>query len=772
MLFMPPGSAKSSYGSVVVPSWAMGQKPGFKVIGVSYGSDMAKKFGRRTRSIIKQSKYRALFSTSLSGDQAAADEWALDNGSEYMSGGILSGITGNRADCLVAGTMIETSEGPVAIENIEHCPASVKVLSFNHRLNMMEYQDIEAFSHRKGIGIYRVTTARGSVVEATGNHQFYTGRGYVKASSLAPGDSLLSQLRKGEGETSIRLPEMGGEVRKGSLLLPSLQPRARVVQGQEKVRRVREPDGKEDAQVLRHMPSSSKEVAPCDSSANLPRLPDLQQDFQSGLAWQEGGGLCRLLQPNMCGHRPFSAYEREGEPDVEGWSYASQATASFSPRVQGDEAADRREGWLHVRDMRGRQEATRSPHRQLADEQRVNEFGNPLSSLPQGGPQELAWEAERDHVISVERIGDEASVFDIQVSKNHNFFANGILVHNCVIIDDPIKGRQDADSEVIRQRTWDEYQESVLTRLKPGGSIIIIQTRWHEDDLSGRILPDNYAGESGMIMGKDGFEWEVICLAAECERADDPLGREIGQMLWEEWFDEKHWQVHRKNPRTWSALFQQRPAPDSGDYFKKEWIKLVSASQVPPLNTMSIYGASDYAVTNNGGDYTVHVVVGVDSEGRIWLLDIWRQQASSDRWVDSFCDLVRKWKPIGWAEETGQIKSGVGPFLVKRMIETGSYVAREQFPTRGGDKSVRAQSIRGRIALSGLYVRDDLPGLDALMSEMMSFPVGVHDDQVDALGLVGQLMDRMTPGKPQKKPERMDYSAVYASPLPGQRKRV
>ncbi|QIC52899.1 putative terminase large subunit [Brucella phage EF4] len=107
---------------------------------------------------------------------------------------------------------------------------------------------------------------------------------------LPPGDSLLSQLRKGEGETSIRLPEMGGEVRKGSLLLPSLQPRARVVQGQEKVRRVREPDGKEDAQVLRHMPSSSKEVAPCDSSANLPRLPDLQQDFQSGLAWQEGGG--------------------------------------------------------------------------------------------------------------------------------------------------------------------------------------------------------------------------------------------------------------------------------------------------------------------------------------------------------------------------------------------------------------------------------------------------------------------------------------------------
>src|SRR5690606_18437859 len=218
------------------------------------------------------------------------------------------------------------------------------------------------------------------------------------------------------------------------------------------------------------------------------------------------------------------------------------------------------------------------------------------------------------------------------------------------------------------------------------------------------------------------------------------------------------------------ALFQQRPAPDTGDYFKREWIKTVPASQVPPIETMSIYGASDYAVTDKGGDYTVHVVVGVDSDGRVWLLDLWRQQASSDRWVDSYCDLVRKVKSMGWAEETGQIKSGVGPFLVRRMLETNSIVVREQFPTRG-DKSVRAQSIRGRMALSGLYVREDLPGLEALISEMMSFPVGVHDDQDDALGVDGQLMDRMTPGKRPKKQERMDYSADYAPPLPNMRGR-
>jgi hypothetical protein len=67
----------------------------------------------------------------------------------------------------------------------------------------------------------------------------------------------------------------------------------------------------------------------------------------------------------------------------------------------------------------------------------------------------------------------------------------------------------------------------------------------------------------------------------------------------------------------------------------------------------------------------------------MYLLDMWRGQASSDRWIETFCDLVNEWKPLSWAEETGQIRSGVGPFLERRMRERQAYVHREQFPTRG-----------------------------------------------------------------------------------------
>jgi hypothetical protein len=104
--------------------------------------------------------------------------------------------------------------------------------------------------------------------------------------------------------------------------------------------------------------------------------------------------------------------------------------------------------------------------------------------------------------------------------------------------------------------------------------------------------------------------------------------------------------------RTWSALYQQRPAPEQGDYFQADWLRPYDS--LPPRETLRVYGASDYAVTADGGDYTVHIVVGVDPEWRIYVLDLWRAQTSAEKWVETFCDLVRQWKPIGWAKSRGR----------------------------------------------------------------------------------------------------------------------
>ncbi len=176
------------------------------------------------------------------------------------------------------------------------------------------------------------------------------------------------------------------------------------------------------------------------------------------------------------------------------------------------------------------------------------------------------------------------------------------------------------------------------------------------------------------------------------------------------------------------------PVPDGGAFFERQWLK--PAGDHPPRETLNVYGASDYAVTRDGGDYTVHIVVGVDPRGDMHVLDLWRKQADSGEWIAAWCDLVKKWRPISWAEETGQIRSALGPVIEAEARRTGAYVHRQQFPTRG-DKAVRAQSIRARMSMRGLYVPSNAPWLQDFEAELLRFPAGVHDDCVDSWASLG-----------------------------------
>lgn len=177
---------------------------------------------------------------------------------------------------------------------------------------------------------------------------------------------------------------------------------------------------------------------------------------------------------------------------------------------------------------------------------------------------------------------DQRAVDDWQLSNGSSMMAAGLLAGitgnraDGVIIDDPVANRESADSATLREKTYNEYIDTAMTRAKPKMWTIIIQTRWHESDLAGEILPLDYAGESGMIPCRDGQTWDVLCLQAKCERDDDPLGRKVGDYLWPEWFPPEHWHTWEKNPRaarTWGALYQQRPAPDVGIHFNAAMFK-------------------------------------------------------------------------------------------------------------------------------------------------------------------------------------------------------
>lgn len=302
------------------------------------------------------------------------------------------------------------------------------------------------------------------------------------------------------------------------------------------------------------------------------------------------------------------------------------------------------------------------------------------------------------------------------------------------IIDDPFGNMADAQSPAMRKQVWDWYTGTLYNRLEDKGAIVVINHRMHEDDLSGMLLGQQASG---------GDKWEVV----EFKAIDDD-----GRAIWPEKYDIDALNRIRINttPRNWSALYQQNPVPDDGNYFQVDWLRPYNTP--PALETMFIYGASDYAVTDQGGDYTVHVVVGCDPQDRLWLLDLWRGQTTTDKWIEAWCDLVEMWKPMGWAEESGQINLSVGPFLEKRAYERKTYVARRQFPSRA-NKAIRAQSIRGRMAMNGLYVPMNAKWYPDFRAELLSFPAGKHDDMVDAISLIGQILDLMISGHPATEKE-------------------
>ena len=308
-----------------------------------------------------------------------------------------------------------------------------------------------------------------------------------------------------------------------------------------------------------------------------------------------------------------------------------------------------------------------------------------------------------------------------------------------LLIDDPLKDRQEADSETIRENIWDWYTSTAYTRLAPGGRVILIQTRWHEDDLTGRLLEEQ---------AKGGDKWDILEL---------PAIDKDNNALWPNFYPIDALERIRSvlPSRDWAALYQQRPAPEEGAYFKRDWFRYYDEKP----KHLRVYGSSDYAVTEDGGDYTVHLVVGVDPDDNIYVLDVWRSQTSSDKWIQALLDLIKTHKPLMWIEESGQIIKSIGPFLEKRMREEKIYCRREQVAS-AADKPTRSRSIQARTSMGKVYFPSKAPWLEAFTSELLVFPAGKHDDQVDTFGLIGRMLDELVKGKvpkPKVEKERDDY---------------
>ncbi|MCP3426017.1 phage terminase large subunit [Rothia sp. AR01] len=305
-----------------------------------------------------------------------------------------------------------------------------------------------------------------------------------------------------------------------------------------------------------------------------------------------------------------------------------------------------------------------------------------------------------------------------------------------LLIDDPVKGREQADSPTFREKAWDWWTDTALTRLAPGAPVIVILTRWHEDDLAGRLM-------------KSDPNWRFLRIPAEADHRPekgetDPLGREPGQfMVSARGRTTRQWQARKRQsgPKTWASLYQGRPSPDAGGVFPGEWARYSTpmwterpdgARIVPGVGQREdheLVQSWDLAFkATDSSDYVVGQVwlrVGT----RAYLLDMIRDRLNFNDTLAAIRRLSARW-PQAVAKYVEDKANG--PAVMNALAgQLNGLIPVEP----EGSKVARANAVSPLVFSHDVVLPDDelLPNVGELVEEAKLFPASSHDDSVDAM---------------------------------------
>lgn len=281
-----------------------------------------------------------------------------------------------------------------------------------------------------------------------------------------------------------------------------------------------------------------------------------------------------------------------------------------------------------------------------------------------------------------------------------------------IFIDDPVRSKEDAESEVVREKTWSWYKDSLWGRREPGCKLVLIMSRWHEDDITGRLKAGAHYKEL----------WSFVTIKALAEEGDI-LGREIDEALWPERYDADALKREREeNPANFNARYQASPSSATGDMFKVDKLRFIQAKDIDPEWPSVL--AIDLGFST-GGDFTALAQCWRMPDGE-FVLDVRRTRLESyerNRWIRTECDrrnvkVFIPQDPAGGKEVARTLTS----FLAGHSVTTT--VVR-------GKKVHRADPLAAQVNSGNVYIVDTPDGW-ALKEEMRVFPNGKHDDLIDA----------------------------------------
>jgi len=602
---VPPRHCKSILTSVAFPAWTWAQQqrthtsgPGVPFLFASYGDDLSRRDSVRCRRLIESAWYQQLWGDrfTLAPDQNTKGRFTNDQGGERLITSIGGRVTGEGGNCFVAGTLVSTPTGDVPIESLV---AGQTVLAFDVATDRIVSSRVVATAKRTSDEICAIHAASGHSITCTVDHPIYSpGRGFISAGELGQGDRLLiadamshgavrnnvasplRPVRQADAEASVCGAQSAQATQSRRVLLKEMlfgAPRDQELQS-EILRMVPIRVGEERFALLRRSlqricRKSTSDAAPRDAT---------NQDMRS-LRQGIRGLRNRLLLGQMFKRRALVANGGRGKFKV---SRAWKIFESICRDALGH-FGTRRLAMCGVQNTgcdtwRSSQEIVvgNASYKRKYKGQQTRKFDHALHSVSSTSTQ---WYVTG--VADVERLGVRSlPVYDIQVEGQSNFFANGILVHNCIVIDDP-NAANEMESEATLETTLDWWRISMPTRPNDQqlSAIVIIQQRLAQNDLTGHIQEFESDGWDFLVLPGRFESWRKSHVTSI--GWSDPRTEE-GEVLWPEKMPESS--LKRLEARMGKFVFagqiQQRPAPKGGGIIERDWWLLWDKEEYPPFD--------------------------------------------------------------------------------------------------------------------------------------------------------------------------------------------
>lgn len=723
LLMCPPRMGKSEIGSRHFAPWVLGHHPDWEIIAASHTGGLTMSFSRYIRDLLRDPSYHALFpNTKLDPSSQSVENWNLTRGGGYLAAGVGTGITGRGAHILLLDDLVKDMEAAD---------------SQTQRDSMWEWYASTAYTRlAPGGGVLGIMCMTGDtpVLMADGT--------YARLDSLVAGDSIATYDRGTLKTTTVKGIKTSGR----DFVLRIKTTSGRIVRANGRHPFLATIGGELKWIRARSLSTTNRIVTLSGSGGNGKALS--AQLMDASLA-QSAATTANHTTLKNAGQTGTEVFQTENNRDVmRGLSTGTASvlrimkTCSLPKKVCALFAKTHlTQSSLNIGTTRSLSTTVTTPEKYAdCSATTATQESDILELSPWHSPQQGTSDFTLDGILSIEPDGEE-EVFDVQVEHTENFVANGLVSHNTWWHEDDWAGRI---QQVMETGEGDNFEIVKYPAINDMGDEYLL------DDDSIVQLPPNSSIPAGSRMTR------LHNTAVHVERYSSDAMLRIKRNLYA-----------AGQQRVWSALYQQNPTPNDGMTFTKHMFKVYS--HTPQTYGRTIYQAWDFAITTKqANDWTVGVTVLHDENDDIFVLHVNRFR--SDDGADimkTLVDYAREWGCMTVGVEDGQIWKSLESTFVRICGEEKYYPAYEVLQPLT-DKMVRAQPLKGRMQAGKVWFPEKAPWYQTMKTELLQFPAGKHDDQVDSLAWVVRLILRKHPPRIKAPPQLKSWKDKLKGIMRGQ----